>query len=409
MPPRWNPGGQPPPPYQPQGTPPPGWGAPPQGPGGPPPGAPGGYGGYGGPPPPRKRRTGLILASLLALALVMGLGVAGWFYFTGRFGIGPLSAADKDAASAVVDGVEKPAWAGDDDVECAVDDLVHEHRAKGLEKRGVVEKDGDSWSYTGEWRGDDAAAYYESLLDCSDDWAEKVGEEWKLSDTGCLEDIDTETIGAYFARDSLTLASGEESVEKDSTKAVEELDECYLEEPAAPEAKAAPAYRAVAFTFETPEEPKAGELVISTGGAGSWTPLSGTSVEVETEEGGAKGCVQAQAATTYPWGSTAESETEICGTAKPKRIWWQRPKKKCTVQAGCYSFQLHYEGFKDFAAITARYTSNGGNCDAVSGSCSDTITAVPGGRGTIVTWSFPGSYRGTFVAKVGALKAKIPN
>ena len=88
--------------------------------------------------------------------------------------------------------------------------------------------------------------------------------------------------------------------------------------------------------------------------------------------------------------------------------WWKK-KARCTLEPGCYSFVLNYEGFKDFASITARYTSNGGDCLATSGRCSDTVTAAIGGRGTVVTWSFPGSYRGDFVARVGNLRSKLPN
>lgn len=349
---------------------------------------------------------GLVVGSIVALALVVGLGVTGFLYFTGRLGIGPLSAADKDAAKAIADGVEKPAWASDGDVDCAVDDLVHEHRSGELEKRGLVDRKGDDWSYTGEWRSEDANAYYESLLDCTGDWAKQVGAEWKLDDTGCLDDIGTTTMAAWFAQDSLTLGSGEDGAEEDRAKAVEALDKCYLKTPPAPEATPTAGYRSVTFTFaDTSGE---GDVTINTGGAGNWTPLTGTSVSVETEEGGARGCVDAQAVTTYPWGSTAEAEEQFCGTAKPKRIWWKK-KARCTIEPGCYSFVLHYEGFKDFASITAKYTSNGGDCLATSGRCSDTITAAIGGRGTVVTWSFPGSYRGSFVARVGNLKSKLPN
>ncbi|GAA1539413.1 hypothetical protein [Nocardioides humi] len=399
----------------PQWTPPPGgppqWAAapPPQPPQGPPQAPPpyGPYPGYGGfgPTPPRRSRIGLVIAGVLALVLVIGLGVTGWLYATGRFGIGPLSAADKDAARAIVDGVERPAWAGKADVECAVDELVHEHRSGGLEERGLVERSGDDWTYSGEWRSDDATAYYTSLLDCTGDWAEQVGAEWDLDDTGCLDDIGVSTMSAWFAQDTLTLGDGEEAAEEDRKRAVEALDDCYLQAPPAPQATARPAYRAVKFAFAAPD---GGDVVISTGGPGNWTPLSGTSTKVETEEGGAEACVQAQAVTTYPWGSTAESEQQFCGKAKPKRIWWKR-QSSCTVEPGCYAFRLHYAGFRDFASVTATFTSNGGNCLSVSGSCTNTVAAVPGGRGSVVTWSFPGSYRGNFVARVGNLSAKIPN
>lgn len=370
-------------------------------------------GGFGGPPPygrpPRKRRWPLFLGLALALLLVAGIAVTGWLYATGRFGIGPLSAADKDAVSTIVDGVEAPEWADEDQRECAVDDLIHESRSGELEARGLIERDGDDWTYTGEWESADATTYFEKLLDCSDDWADQVGEMWELDDTDCLEDIGTSTLGAYFAAELLTLSDGDsdQGAAEGRDEAIGELDECYVETPAAPQATAKPGYRAVVFTFEDPA-PSSGEVVINTGGAGSWTPLSGPTVEVDTEQGGQRGCVEAQAVATYPWGTTSESLDEFCGKSKPKRIWWKRGKT-CTVSPGCVAWELHYEGFKDFASITARYTSNGGNCMAVSGSCSDTITAAPGGRGRLVTWTFPASYDGAFVARVGNLRTRTGN
>lgn len=382
----------------PQAPPPPQWTPPP-----PPYGPFPGYGGFA-PPPRRRSRVGLVVAGVLALVLVIGLGVTGWLYATGRFGIGPLSAADEDAARAIVDGVERPAWAGRADVECAVDDLVHEHRSGGLEERGLVEHSGGDWSYSGEWRGADATAFYASLLDCTGDWAEQVGAAWNLDDTDCLGDVGVSTMSAWFAHDTLTIDTGEDTVGEDAKKAVAALDKCYLTSPQAPQATARAAYRAVEFTFAAP----AGDVDLSTGGPGSWKPLDGTTTKVATEEGGAEACVQAQAVTTYPWGSTAAAEQEFCGTAKPRRIWWTR-QAVCTAEPGCYSFRLHYAGFRDLAPVVATFTSNGGGCMSVSGSCVDTVTAEPGGRGTVVTWSFPGSYHGSFVARVGKLTAKIPN
>ncbi|TWH04858.1 hypothetical protein L615_000100000130 [Nocardioides sp. J9] len=336
---------------------------------------------------------------------MIGLGVGGFLYFTGRLGIGPLSAADKDAAKAIAAGVEKPAWASNGDVDCAVDELLHEHRSGDLEERGLVERSGDTWTYTGEWKRADANTYYESLLDCSGNWAKQVGDEWDLEDTDCLDDIGAGTMAAWFAQDSLELSDGEDAAEEDRAEAVEALDECYLKTPPPPKATARAAYRAVEFTFTN--SASAGDVVINTGGPGSWTPLKGQKVKIDTDEGGARGCVEAQAVTTYPWGSEAEAVDEFCGTSKPKRIWWK--KKRCTTEPGCYAFQLHYEGFRDFESITASYTSNGGDCMAVSGRCSDTVTAAIGGRGTVVTWSFPGSYQGNFVARVGKLKSRLPN
>lgn len=407
------PGPQGPPPSGPPPSGPPPYGQPTyapaqfaQPPYGPPPG------GFGGTPPygrpPRKRRWPLFLGLALALLLVIGVAVTGWLYFSGRFGIGPLSAADKDAVAAISDDVEAPEWADEDDVACAVDELVHESRSGELEKRGLIERDTGGWTYTGEWEVADATSYSEKLLDCTDDWADQVGETWQLEDTDCLEEIGTSTIGAYVARETLTLSDkdSDDSAEKGHAKAIEELDSCYAETPAAPKATAKPAYRAVSFTFEEPEAAN-GEVVINTGGPGSWTPLSGNSDSVSTEEGGKRGCVEAQTVVTYPWGTTTEAQERTCGTSKPKRIWWKRAK--CTATPGCYAWQLRYEGFKDYTSITARYTSNGGDCMAVSGACSDTVVTQSGGRGRLVTWSFPSSYDGAFVARIGKLSARIKN
>lgn len=372
----------------------------------PPPAPPGG--GWGGPPPPgwgppprRKRRWPLFVALAAVLVLVVGLGIGGWAYGTGRLGFGPLSTADKAAASAIADGVEAPEWVDADQLDCAADDLIRDARSGELEKRGLVERDGDDWTYTGAWRTDDAEAFYESVLDCSDDWEKQVGEEWQLDDTDCLDDIGTTTLGAFFAAD---LVPDDPPAGHD--EAVEKLDECYAEAPAAPQAQARPAYRAVQFTFTAPAA-SGGDVVLNTGGPGAWKPLSGTSAEVETKAGGQRGCIQAQTQVTYGWGTSTTTEKEFCGVAQAPRIWWK--KTGCTASPGCRAWELRYEGFADLSRITARYTSDGGNCLSVSGSCSDTVLVAPGGRGKVVTWSFPGSYRGVFVATVGKLRTRLPN
>lgn len=368
---------------------PPGWGPPPPG-WGPPPG-----------PPPRKRRWPLFVGLAVVLLLLAGAGTGGWAYFTGRLGFGPLSAADKAAASAIADGVEAPEWVDAAQLDCAADDLIRDARSGELEKRGLVERDGDDWTYTGTWRTDDAEAFYESVLDCSDDWEKQVGEQWKIADTGCLDDIGSETMGSYFAA---SLVPDDPPTGRD--EAVAKLDECYAEAPAAPQGQARSAYRAVQFTF-TPPEASGGEVVLNTGGAGAWKPLSGTSAEVDTKAGGQRGCIQAQTQVTYGWGTVKTSEAELCGVAQPTRIFWK--KTRCTASPGCRAWELRYEGFADLSRITARYTSNGGDCLAVSGRCSDTVLIAPGGRGKVVTWSFPGSYRGAFVATVGKLRTRLPN
>jgi hypothetical protein len=347
----------------------------------------------------------LFLALGLVLVLVAGLGITGWLYFTGRFGVGPLSAADEAAGRAIEENAAAPVWADEGDVECAVDDLVEEHRSDGLEQKGLVEGGGDDWSYTDEWETDDATAYVELLLDCSDGWAGRVGEEWGLDDTGCLEEIDTDTLAAYFAAETVTFTDAG-AAEEARKQGVEALDECYATEPPAPSVEAEAAYRAVRFTFSEPEG-EAGKVVLNIDRDGSWRPLRRSTVRIDTEEGGRRGCVSAQTVATYPWGTELTAEKEFCGESKPRRIWWA--KADCTTSPGCYAFALKYEGFKAFDTITATYTSDGGDCLSTSGSCSDTVLAEADGRGTIVTWSFPGSYDGRFVGKVGRFEVAIPN
>lgn len=340
------------------------------------------------------------------LVLLAGAGVGAWLYATGRLGFGPLSADDEAAAAAVADGVGAPTWAADDVIRCAVDELTEEWRADGLRQRGLVERDGDDWAYTEEWASDDATRYVEEVLDCSDDWSDAVAGEWGLDDPACLEDIDTDALAAYFASEQLPL-SDEEEVEPGAADAVAALDECYVADPPAPTAEAEPAYRAVRFTV-TPPEAGTGDLVVNVDRGEGWRPLRGTTVKVDTEEGGRRGCITAQAVATFAWGTTATSEAEFCGRSEPRRIWWSRVRG-CTASPGCDSWALKYEGFASFDSIRAVYTSNGGDCLSVSGSCSDTVLADVDGRGTIVTWSFPASYDGTFAGRVGPLRAVIPD
>ncbi|GAA4811958.1 hypothetical protein GCM10025786_15870 [Nocardioides caeni] len=342
--------------------------------------------------------------------LVAGLAVAGWLYATGRFGIGPLSAADKDAAAAIEDGVEPPEWSDADAVACAVDDLVGEHRSPGLEEIGVVEKDGDDWNYTETWEHDDAVAFYEEVLDCTDDWSQAVAETWSLEDADCLGDIGAATMGAWFAAENLTIDGDEDEVEKDRAAAVEELDDCYLATPALPTVTAARGYRSVQFALDVDDSDDsegAEGVELSAGQPGNLEPVTRDVVRVETEEGGERACLTVQAQQTYAWGSTGTADAETCGTAKPKRIFWK--KVRCTDEPGCYAAELRYEGFADYESITATYTSNGGNCLSTTGSCRDTVVTTSGGRGRVVTWTFPGSYSGTFVAKVGRLRTTLRN
>ena len=206
------------------------------------------------------------------MVLVAGLSVTAWAYFTGRFGIGPLSAKDKEAVTAIADGVEAPEWADSGDRECAADELVRDTRSAELEKRDLIKADGDGWTYTGKWRYQEATTYVEALLDCSDDWAEKVGEEWELDDTDCLADIDDSTMADFYVAETLELSEGKDEADEGREEAVDALDECYVSDPPEPSAKARPAYRAVNFRFAALGS-DAGRAVLMVRDLGAWKPL----------------------------------------------------------------------------------------------------------------------------------------
>ncbi|MDN5745644.1 MAG: hypothetical protein L0H31_11045, partial [Nocardioidaceae bacterium] len=372
---------------------------------------PGGWGGPPAGPPPRKRRWPLFLGLGLALVLVAGLGVSSWMYFTGRFGFGPLSSADKAAAKTITEGVDTPAWADEDQIKCSVDKLVGDERSKGLEESGVIKGEGDDWEYTKKWKADDAQAYFEGILDCSDDWAKQVGEEWNLEKTDCLKKVGTSTISGYFAHAELDPNNGDDdSLADTSDKAVDKLDECYAQDPPTPSATATPAYRGVKFKVSVPDDAP-DDVTFSSNQDGGWTPISGSTVTIDTEEGGQKGCVSVQAKVTYGWGSSKEAEDKFCGKAKPKRVWWKKANK-CRSKSipNCQTWRLKMEGFSSYDFVTVRYTHNGGPCLAVSGSCTDSVLMNAEGRlEKDVTWSFPADYDGDFRAVVGKIRSKIPN
>jgi hypothetical protein len=348
----------------------------------------------------------VIIGSALALVLVAGLAVTGWAYFTGRFGIGPLSAKDKAAVTAIADGVEGLEWAGDDDRECAADRLVRDVRSADLEKHGLIEPDGDDWTYTGEWRLDDAEAYVEEVLDCADDWPAQVGEGWALENTDCLEDIGVSTVAGYFVPE-LSLADGEDRAEEAKQEAVAELDDCYVSDPPEPSAKARPGYRAVNFRFQEPES-DAGDVVLQVRDDGDWAPVDGRKHQVDTNSGGAKGCVEARVEATYAWGTKASTDKRFCGTSKPARIWWVKAKR-CTASPGCTTWDLRYEGLASFDTLTLRLFQNGGDCNSQSGQCTFTLTSSGDGRGLAFSWSVYPGYNERFEARIGRMTAVLPN
>ena len=179
---------------------------------------------------------------------------------------------------------------------------MHESRSADLEKRGLIDADGDGWTYTGEWQYPDATTYVEALLDCSDDWAEQLGDEWELESTDCLADIGASTMAGYFVAETLTLSEGQEEADEGRADAVSALDECYVADPPEPSAKARSAYRAVVFKFDD-LGPEAGTATLQVRDDGAWKPLDGRTHAVDTDAGGRKGCVDAQVEATFPWGT----------------------------------------------------------------------------------------------------------
>ncbi|TYL45257.1 hypothetical protein FXB39_19425 [Nocardioides sp. BGMRC 2183] len=344
---------------------------------------------------------------MVVLVLIVGLAAGGWAFFTGRLGFGPLSAADQEAADVIAAEVPGPAWASESQLQCAADDLIGDRRSGALAETGVIEKDGDSWTYTGDWEAEDASAFTTAVLDCSDDWEEQLGEEWGLADTACLGDIGTEPIADFLAVDALE-ASGDAAAEA-SDAAVAELDECYVTDPSVGKASTTPVYRGVKFTFEeSAAENATAKVTIADGD--SERALRGSSYRADAEEGGAKVCVTVRVTASYAWGSESEATSEECGKAKPKKIYW-RELRRCTADGidNCRSWELHYEGFASFSEVTATLRQNGGDCDSQSGECTFRTTSPHTGRGVIVTWSALPNWSDDFVGIVDGMTAKLPN
>ena len=343
---------------------------------------------------------------LLAVVLVAGLAVTGWLYATGRFGIGPLSAADKEAAAVIADGVEGPDWADADELRCATDELVHHTRSGDLESQGVISRDGDGWDYVGTWPADTATTYVEDVLDCTDDWGSALGDTFGIGDPSCLEQIDRSTLSAYVAADTLDLAEPADTDQaRDDTVAA--LDDCYATDPSAPDGTPKPGYRSVLFSFDRPDVQDADVSLLVTGPDAEAKRLKGTTYRLDTGAGGRKGCVVARTVAEYAWGTTRTARHRVCGTSEPSRIWWTTSDDASCSEAACW--ELHYEGFADNAPITFTLSQNGGSCMSVSGECSHTVHAAYGGRGVLVTWSAFAGWHEHFTATVGDLTAVLPN
>lgn len=368
---------------------------------------------YGLPPhhQPKKSNKGLLigLGAAGAVVLVALLGTGAWAFFTGRLGFGPLSAEDKKAVTAIAADAPKPAWASDGDAKCAAEQLVKDERSDALSKAGLIKITGETVTYTGAWRGQQATTYAEGLLSCSGDWSKAIGKEWALTDTGCLGDVDEAAMAGLITTQVMEVEDA--GVQKQADKAVSALDECYAsDELTAPTATATPAVLGVDFSVKGPAV-EGSEVVLRAKSADSteWAPVSGGKVNIPVREGGQEGCATFEASISYPWGTTKTSETEACGKAKDRRLWWTKDKTCAQPKyAPCSSWTLHYEGYELLSSVTIKLKLNGGNCQSASGTCSDTAF-VTKPSGTWTNWTAPKGWKDRFTAEVDGLTAVLPN
>ena len=370
--------------------------------------------GYGLPPhhqQPKKSNKGLLigLGAAGAVVLVALLGTGAWAFFTGRLGFGPLSAEDKKAVTAIAADAPKPAWASAGDAKCAAEQLVKDERSDALRKAGLIQISGESVTYTGAWRGQQATTYAEGLLSCSGDWSKAIGKEWALTDTDCLGDVDETAMAGLITTQVMEVEDA--GVTKQADKAVAALDECYVsDELTAPAATATPAVLGVDFAVTSPTV-EGSEVVVQAKSADSseWAPVTGGKVNIPVREGGQEGCATFQASINYPWGTTKTSESEACGKAKDRRLWWTKDKSCAQPKyAPCSSWTLHYEGYELLSSVTIKLKLNGGDCRSASGSCSDTAF-VTKPSGTWTNWTAPKGWKDRFTAEVDGLKAVLPN
>lgn len=372
---------------------------------GPPPGLGTGYG--WAPPPPRRRRWPLVVAGVSVLVLLVGLGVGGWAYGTGRLGFGPLSKADKAAATAIGDAVDSPSWADDEQRTCAATRLVHEHRSGDLAERGLIERDGDDWVFTGDWDTAEARVYADGVLACSDDWKKQLAEEWSLDETGCLDDVGRSHVADVLV-DTAIQVDGDDAESVHDTAAAR-LDDCYGGAPDAVRATARPGDRSVDFDFTVPTAANA-TTTLSVDGPDGTETVTGTHYSAGTDEGGQQVCIDVTLTAHYGWGSTAASTpTHACGKAQPKRLWWTR-LPSCTYSAGCTTWGLHVSGYAT-GIETLRLTSPVGHCP-LTGGCTKTVVIGSDGRGSddglVLKVSGGGSLRTDDIdAHLGGLTARL--
>ncbi|GAB2968541.1 hypothetical protein GCM10027076_00930 [Nocardioides montaniterrae] len=342
------------------------------------------------------------------MLLVVGLGIGGWAFGTGRLGFGPLSKDDKAAAKAIADGADDPSWADDAQRSCAATKLLHAHRSGDLLDRGVVEHDGDGWRFTDEWDTDTARAYADGVLECSDDWKKQIASSWHLDDTGCLDDVGRSSVADSLLTTVVLVDDKEASAVHDAAAA--KLDKCYGGKLDAITVSAHPGDRAVEFHLTLPEAANA-ETSVSVDGPDGTEQVAGTSYHAKTEEGGDRVCIDVTLEAHYGWGSKVTSgPTHACGKAKPKRLWWTR-LPHCSYEAGCISWGLHASGFAT-GVETLRITSAAGDCPFASGDCTKSAIIGSDGRGFdkgMVLEVTGGAGRRTddIIAKMGGLTARL--
>ncbi|GAB3851519.1 hypothetical protein GCM10028801_01130 [Nocardioides maradonensis] len=365
--------------------------------------------GYPPVPPPRRGPWGLIIGGTTALLLVIALGIGGWAFGTGRLGFGPLSAKDKAAARAIADGVQGPSWADADQRACAATKLLHQRRSKALAASGLITRGGAGWRFTGSWQAADAQTYADGLLSCSADWEKQVGDQWKLSDTGCLDEVGRSQVAAVLVTAELKVDAADARAAHDSASAA--LDQCYGTGVAKPTGTAAPAYRAVRFSFDLPTAANARTSLTVEGPDGEDT-VNGTTYLADAQEGGARVCIKATLTATYGWGSTVTSTTRTCGHAKPKRLWWSR-LPHCSEYAGCVNWALYVAGYRTgFQRLELNGNGGPGDCPLVSGNCDHDVLIGSDGRALgdpylLKVTTGPGK-RSDLVAHLGGLTARLP-
>ena len=180
-------------------------------------------------------------------------------------------------------------------------------------------------------------------------------------------------MAGFVVAETLTLSEGQEEADEGRAEAVSALDECYVADPPEPSAKARPAYRAVVFKFDD-LGPEAGTATLQVRDDGAWKPLGGNNTHaVDTDAGGRKGCVEAQAEATFPWGTTSDHGQALLRQVEAAPGSGGCGPRTATTPSGCTTWDLRYEGFASFDTESVRLLENGGDCNSESGQCEHTL------------------------------------